>query len=210
MSELPAHVLSRSCRHLLTFRLVIADCSEALPTEAQERAPVVAPVTHDPYFSIWSMALQLAFDKPGTWSQKYNLVWDILFGMDLLPSSVRKTELAFYPHLNQYGLRLDNRADYTKLDWAATLTDELSQFTALMDPIAKWLRETPTRVSVGDWYDTRIGVALHFQARSVVGTVFIKALADKSSRKDGTGLPRRGFRFRLARAFNQGDVAVDG
>jgi Domain of unknown function (DUF4965)/Domain of unknown function (DUF1793)/Domain of unknown function (DUF5127)/Domain of unknown function (DUF4964) len=126
---------------------------------------------------------KLAFDKPGTWSQKYNLVWDMLLGMDLFPSSLRKTELAFYlQHLNQYGLPLDNRADYTKLDWelwTATLTDEPSQFTALMDPIAKWLRETPTRVPLGDWYDTKIGVALHFQARSVVGGVFVKALADK-------------------------------
>jgi hypothetical protein len=126
---------------------------------------------------------KLAFDKPGTWSQKYNLVWDLLLGMDLFPSSVRKTEMAFYlQHLNQYGLPLDNRADYTKLDWelwTATLTDEPGQFTSLMDPIAKWLRETPTRVPLGDWYDTRTGVALHFQARSVVGGVFVKALADK-------------------------------
>ena len=126
---------------------------------------------------------KLAFDKPGTWSQKYNLVWDTLLGMDLFPPSVRKTEMAFYlQHLNEYGLPLDNRADYTKLDWelwTATLTNEPSQFTALLDPIAKWLRETPTRVPLGDWYDTKTGVALHFQARSVVGGVFIKALADK-------------------------------
>jgi hypothetical protein len=126
---------------------------------------------------------KLAFDKPGTWSQKYNLVWDMLLGMELFPPSVRKTEMAFYlQHLNQYGLPLDNRADYTKLDWelwTATLTDEPGQFTALMDPIAKWLRETPTRVPLGDWYDTKTGVALHFQARSVVGGVFVKALADK-------------------------------
>jgi glutaminase A-like protein/uncharacterized protein DUF5127/uncharacterized protein DUF4964 len=126
---------------------------------------------------------KLAFDKPGTWSQKYNLVWDLLLGMDLFPSSVRKTEMAFYlQHLNQYGLPLDNRADYTKLDWelwTATLTGEPLQFAALMDPIAKWLRETPTRVPLGDWYDTKTGVALHFQARSVVGGVFVKALADK-------------------------------
>jgi hypothetical protein len=127
---------------------------------------------------------KLAFDKPGTWSQKYNLVWDLLLGMGLFPADVRKTELAFYlNHLNTYGLPLDNRADYTKLDWeiwTATLTDDPAQFTGLMDPITKWLRETPTRVPLGDWYETKTGVALHFQARSVVGGVFIKALADKS------------------------------
>jgi hypothetical protein len=126
---------------------------------------------------------KLAFDKPGTWSQKYNLVWDLLLNMNLFPAEVRKTEMAFYlQHLNTYGLPLDNRADYTKLDWeiwTATLTEDAAQFTALMNPITKWLRETPTRVPLGDWYETKTGVALHFQARSVVGGVFIKALADK-------------------------------
>ncbi len=130
---------------------------------------------------------KLAFDKPGTWSQKYNLVWDSLLNMDLFPASVRKTEMAFYlQHLNRYGLPLDNRADYTKLDWeiwTATLTEDRTQFNALMDPIGKWLNETPSRVPLTDWYDTKTGVMLHFQARSVVGGVFIKALADKKLRE---------------------------
>ena len=129
---------------------------------------------------------KLAFDKPGTWSQKYNLVWDTLLDLNLFPASIRKTEMAFYlGHLNQYGLPLDNRADYTKLDWelwTATLTDDPAQFTALMDPIGKWLNETPSRVPLTDWYDSKTGVMLHFQARSVVGGVFIKALADKNLR----------------------------
>jgi hypothetical protein len=130
---------------------------------------------------------KLAFDRPGTWSQKYNLVWDKLLDLDLFPASIRKTEMAFYlEHLNQYGLPLDNRADYTKLDWelwTATLTEDASQFNALMDPIGKWLNETPSRVPLTDWYDSKTGVMLHFQARSVVGGVFIKALADKNLRE---------------------------
>jgi hypothetical protein len=83
-------------------------------------------------------------------------------------------------------LPLDNRADYTKLDWeiwTATLTEDRTQFNALMDPIGKWLNETPSRVPLTDWYDTKTGVMLHFQARSVVGGVFIKALADKKLRE---------------------------
>ena len=77
---------------------------------------------------------------------------------------------------------LDNRADYTKLDWelwTATLADNPDQFNALMAPIAKWLNETPSRVPLTDWYDTRTGKQKGFQARSVVGGVYIKALADK-------------------------------
>jgi hypothetical protein len=48
-----------------------------------------------------------------------------------------------------------------------------------MEPIGKWLNETPSRVPLTDWYDTQTGMALHFQARSVVGGIFIKALSDQ-------------------------------
>jgi len=134
---------------------------------------------------------KLAFDKPGTWSQKYNLVWDELLGLNLFPAKVRETELAFYTqHLNQYGLPLDSRADYTKLDWeiwTATLADNSDQFNTLMAPIGKWINEGPTRVPLTDWYDTKNGKMSGFQARSVVGGVFIKTLKDKAlAKKWGT------------------------
>ncbi|MGA2046658.1 MAG: DUF4965 domain-containing protein [Terracidiphilus sp.] len=131
---------------------------------------------------------KLAFDKPGTWSQKYNLVWDQILDMKLFPPQVRQTELAFYlKHLNQFGLPLDNRADYTKLDWSvwtATLADkprpgEPDQFNAILAPIGVWINQGPTRVPLTDWYDTKTGKQIGFQARSVVGGVYIKALADK-------------------------------
>jgi hypothetical protein len=127
---------------------------------------------------------KLAFNSPNTWSQKYNLVWDKLLGYNLFPKSVRDTELAYYQtKINQYGLPLDSRADYTKLDWelwTATLADTPAAFNAIVDPIYKWTNETTSRVPLTDWYDTKTGKQVGFQARSVVGGVFIKALADKS------------------------------
>lgn len=127
---------------------------------------------------------KLAFDKPGTWSQKYNLVWDQLLGLKLFPAEVRQTEIAFYlKHLNQFGLPLDNRATYTKLDWeiwTATLADKPADWNALLAPIGLWLNEGPSRVPLTDWYDTISGKQEAFQARSVVGGVYIKALADEN------------------------------
>jgi hypothetical protein len=126
---------------------------------------------------------KLAFNSPDTWSQKYNLVWDKVLDYDLFPESVRKTEMAFYmKKINRYGLPLDGRAEYTKLDWSiwtATLASTPEQFNAIIDPIYRWINETPSRVPLTDWYDTKTGKQVGFQARSVVGGVYIKALADK-------------------------------
>jgi hypothetical protein len=82
---------------------------------------------------------KLAFNSPDTWSQKYNLVWDRILSYNLFPPKVREAELAYYlTKTNRYGLPLDSRADYTKLDWSlwtATLTTSRQQFDAIMDPI---------------------------------------------------------------------------
>ena len=127
---------------------------------------------------------KLAFDRAGTWSQKYNLVWDQILDFNLFPASIRQTEIAFYlKHLNRFGLPLDNRKSYTKLDWqiwTATLADNPADWNALVDPMGHWINEGPTRVPLTDWYDTKSGKQEAFQARSVVGGVFIKALADKT------------------------------
>lgn len=123
---------------------------------------------------------RLAFDKPGTWSQKYNLVWDRLLGYGLFPASVADKEMAFYlKSQNRYGLPLDNRKDYTKLDWilwTACLTGRPGDFAALVDPVYDFLNETPDRIPMTDWYGTKDGRKVGFQARSVVGGVFLKML----------------------------------
>jgi hypothetical protein len=52
---------------------------------------------------------KLAFDQSGTWSQKYNLVWDNLLDLHLFPKEVAQEEWGFYVRKMQpYGLSLDN------------------------------------------------------------------------------------------------------
>ena len=125
---------------------------------------------------------RLAFDLSGTWSQKYNLVWDRILGLNLFSESLVQSELHYYlQHQNAFGLPLDNRHTYTKLDWSvwtATMAPDRQEFDALIDPLYKFMTETPTRVPLSDWFDTVSGAQVGFQARSVVGGVYIKMLTD--------------------------------
>ena len=102
--------------------------------------------------------------------------------MNLFPPTVSRTEIAYYKTVQApYGLPLDNRERYTKLDWivwTATLAESQADFTALVDPVYRFLNESTSRVPMTDWYWTHDGKQRGFQARSVVGGVFIKMLAD--------------------------------
>ncbi len=127
---------------------------------------------------------RLAFDKAGTWSQKYNLVWDRLLDLNVFPPEIARKEIAFYKtKQNQFGLPLDNRRDYTKLDWilwTATLTENRADFDAFVAPVYRFMNESPSRVPLTDWYSTESGKQQGFQARSVVGGVFVKMLSDSA------------------------------
>ena len=128
---------------------------------------------------------RLTFDKPNTWSQKYNLVWDKILGLNLFPDSVRTTEMAYYRKMiKPFGLPLDNRSAGAKLDWSlwtATLTQNPDDFAAIMEPVYRFVNETPQRVGMGDWYDTSNSNHLFMHSRPVVGGVFLQMLYNNAN-----------------------------
>ena len=130
---------------------------------------------------------RLAFDRPGSWSQKYNLVWDRLLDLKLFPPELAARELAYYRAVQKrYGLPLDSRKSYTKLDWilwCAALTGEAEDFQALLAPVNAFWNTTPDRVPLSDWYETTDARQVGFQARSVVGGVFLRLLQEPELRR---------------------------
>jgi hypothetical protein len=123
---------------------------------------------------------RLAFDRQGSWSQKYNLVWDRVLGLDLFPMSALRKEMDYYKKIqNKYGLPLDNRETYTKLDWilwTATLTRDRNDFDALLSNVMTFINETPDRSPLTDWYQTKTARKVGFTARPVIGGVFMETL----------------------------------
>ena len=126
---------------------------------------------------------RLAYDRADTWSQKYNLVWDKLWGTYIFPNGVIDREIAFYlTKLNTYGLPLDSREQYSKSDWviwSASMADDTETFVKFTDPIWKWVNECRIRWPLSDWYWTTNAEPRGFRARSVIGGFWMKVLTDK-------------------------------
>lgn len=123
---------------------------------------------------------RLAFDSADSWSMKYNIVWDKIWGTELMDKAVLASEFASYKkHVNPYGMPLDNRETYTKSDWlvwTATLAEERADFVSFVEPLWEAYNRSLTRVPLTDWYFTITAAQRGFQHRSVQGGLFIKLL----------------------------------
>ena len=130
---------------------------------------------------------KLAFDREGTFSMKYNAVWDKLYGTQLFaPEVIRSEVLSNFSHFGTYGMPLDNRSLYTKSDWlvwTATMCTTDDEFRAYIAPLWNAYHKSPSRVPLTDWYDTETGLMVGFQHRTVQGGLFIKLMEKDFSEK---------------------------
>ena len=86
----------------------------------------------------------LAFDRPYTYSMKYNMVWDKVWGTNIFSQEFRDFEIKDnLTRFNEYGMPLDNRTDYTKSDWlvwTASMASDRATFEAFVAPLWKAYR----------------------------------------------------------------------
>ncbi len=126
---------------------------------------------------------RLSFDKSGTFSMKYNIIWDKLFGTHVFKNGVIEKEFSSYKNrLAPYGMPLDSRETYTKSDWllwTASLADKKEDFELFADLLWNAYNFTKCRVPMADWYDSVTAEKFAFQHRSVQGGLFIKLLLDR-------------------------------
>lgn len=126
-------------------------------------------------------SFRLAFDRKDTFSMKYNMVWDKIWGTGLFAPSVYYSEFCSNKkHFNAYGMPLDNRRTYTKSDWimwTACLAPTDEEFEEYIEPMWNCYNQSPSRVPMTDWYDTVTSQMVGFRHRSVQGGMFIKMLS---------------------------------
>lgn len=123
---------------------------------------------------------RLAFDQEGTWSMKYNMVWDKLLDLNLFSQQVYDLELAYYKKMMcAYGLPLDSRCDYTKTDWqmwSTVLFNDKEYTDMIVERMWSFMTDSPDRVPFCDWNFASYPKIRGFQARSVQGGLFINLL----------------------------------
>lgn len=122
---------------------------------------------------------RLAFDRPETFSLKYNAVWDKLWKTELFPKEFYDGEMSRYrKEALYYGVPLDSREKYTKSDWllwAACLGGQ-DDFDFISELLWNAYNTMRSRVPMTDWYFADTSEMVNMLHRSVQGGLFLKLL----------------------------------
>ncbi len=123
---------------------------------------------------------RLAYDREGTFSLKYNAIWDKVWKTGLLPDSFFEAELKRYrAEVMPYGVPLDSREKYTKSDWtiwAASLTGKKEDLAFFSERLWLAYNTMRTREAMTDWYFTDTSEMCSFRHRTVQGGLFIRLM----------------------------------
>ncbi len=125
---------------------------------------------------------RLAYDRPGSFSLKYNAVWDKLWKTNLFPAEFFTAEIERYKkEALPYGVPLDTREKYTKSDWelwVACMTESKADFEFFTGLLWNAYNTMRTRVPMTDWYFADTSEMRGFRHRTVQGGLFMKLLFD--------------------------------
>lgn len=126
--------------------------------------------------------MPLSYGMENSYSLKYNLLFDKLFGFKLIEQEIYEQEVDFYINKNKkYGVPLDMRKNFLKTDWilwVATLTEDPKKREQLYRPILHFLEDSPIRIAFADLYNAEKGGVGMF-ARSVQGGIFAPLLCER-------------------------------
>lgn len=122
---------------------------------------------------------RLAYDQEGSFSLKYNAVWDKLWNTNLFPSGFYESEMQCYrKKALPCGVPLDNRESYTKSDWLhwVACMGSNEDFVFLTQGLWNAFHCTDRRVPMIDWYRAENGQFMMFQNRTVQGGLYMRYL----------------------------------
>ena len=132
------------------------------------------------------------YDLNGTWSTKYNLIWQYILGTSSFPDVVRVTENAYYQtQAAKYGIPLDNRHSYQKSDWfswmGALAFDNSTQQSTIIDFLFDFANTSPSRAPFTDLFDVSTNEVTgdFFIARAVMGGLYSMVLTNARMQREG-------------------------
>lgn len=120
------------------------------------------------------------YDTPGTWSQKYNLIWDRVFGFGLFDAAIaRECRMVMAPGSvvrRQFAWYLDDRSQadrrhLTNAGWSEW-TAAMCGAAAVEDLYARLLRfcrTTVDRWALSDYFNADTGRRIGFEGRAQMG-----------------------------------------
>ncbi len=123
---------------------------------------------------------KLAFDIEDSWSLKYNIIWDKILDINIFNEKIFEDEVNWYKKMmNTYGVPLDCREDYSKIDWmfwTTVMTEDKEYTDMIIDSAYQFINDTIDRVPITDWYYTSFPRMAQFQHRSVLGGIFVNLI----------------------------------